>query len=60
VSVKILVRLDDPEQRIELVRWQHTLRGWWGFTTTMLANHRAPCLFPRTVWQEISNAGDTN
>jgi len=52
VSVKILVRRDDPEQRIELVRWQHTLRGWFGFTQTMFTNRRAPCLFPRAVWSD--------
>ena len=51
--IKILVRRDDPEQQIELVRWQETLRGWWGMTATMIANHRAPCLFPDIVWQEI-------
>ena len=55
--IKILVRRDDPEQQIELVRWQETLRGWWGMTATMLANHRAPCLFPNIVWQEISVEG---
>jgi len=57
--IKILVRRDDPEQRIELVRWQETLRGFWGFTATMLTNHRAPCLFPRTTWREISESGGT-
>ena len=53
---KILVRRDDPEQQIKLVRWQETLRGWWGMTATMIANHRAPCLFPNIVWQEIAVA----
>ena len=52
--IKILVRRDDPEQQIELVRWQETVRGWWGMTATMLANHRAPCLFPNIVWQEVA------
>jgi hypothetical protein len=60
MMIRILVRKDDPEQRIELVRWQVTLRGFWGFTATMIANHRAPCLFPRTAWSEISESGDTN
>ena len=40
---KILVRKDDPDYRIELVRWQVTLRGFFGYTATMLANRRAPC-----------------
>ena len=57
---KILVRKDDPEYRIDLVRWQATLRGFWGFTATMLANRRAPCLFPHCSWKEISESGGTN
>jgi hypothetical protein len=57
---KILVRRDDPEQRIELVKWQDVSRGWWGYTQTMITNRRAPALFPRDTWKEISNAGDTN
>jgi hypothetical protein len=57
---KILVRKDDPEQRIELVRWQHTLRGWFGFTATMLTNRRAPALFPNVTWKEVSDSGGTN
>jgi hypothetical protein len=59
---KILVRKDDPEQRIELVRWQETLRGYWGYTQTMITNHRAPCLFPYSVWREIgvADSGGTN
>ena len=47
---KILVRKDDPEQRIELVRWQVTLRGYWGYTQTMITNHRAPCFLPLTAF----------
>jgi len=57
---KILTRKDDPEYRIELVRWHDTLRGWFGFTATMLANRRAFALFPNCTWKEISNTGDTN
>jgi hypothetical protein len=55
--VNILVRKDDPEQRIELVKWQVTLRGFFGYTPTMLTHHRAPCLFPHCVWKEISESG---
>jgi hypothetical protein len=55
---KILVRKDDPEQRIELVKWQDVSRGWFGYTASMLTNHRTPAIFPRTTWQEISEAGD--
>jgi hypothetical protein len=58
--VKLLIRKDDPEQRIELVRWQVTLRGWFGFTAMMITNRRAPGLFPRCTWEEISNTGDAN
>jgi hypothetical protein len=47
----ILVRRDDPEVVIELVKYQVTLRGYWGVTATMIANHRTPCLFPRTTWE---------
>jgi hypothetical protein len=57
---KILMRRDDPDQRIELVRWQETLRGFWGFTATMLTNRRTPCFFPRDTWTEISDSGGTN
>jgi hypothetical protein len=59
--IKILVRRDDPGQRIELVQWQDTLGGFWGITATMLANHRTPCLFPRTTWVEIgvADSGET-
>jgi len=60
VSAKILVRKDDRTQQIELVRWHDALRGWFGYTATMLANHRAPALFPRCTWKEISESGDTN
>ena len=56
----ILIRKDDPDYRIELVRWQVTLRGFFGYTATMLANRRAPALFPRCTWAEISESGDTN
>ena len=32
---KILARKDNPDQRIELVRWHEgTLRGWFGFTAS--------------------------
>ncbi len=57
---KLLVRKDDPEQRIELVRWQSISRGWWGMTATMITNRRTPCVFPRDTWKEISEAGGTN
>lgn len=56
---KSLVRKDDPEYRIELVRWQNISRGWFGYTNTMLLNHRTPCVFPRDVWTEISDSGGT-
>jgi hypothetical protein len=51
--VKILARRDDPDYIIALVRWQDVSHGWWGYTATILANHRAPCLFPRSTWQEV-------
>ena len=57
---KILVRKDDPEQRIELVRWHDESRGWFGYTRTMLTNRRTPCLFPRDTWTEISESGGTD
>jgi hypothetical protein len=57
---KILVRKDDPEQRIELIRGHATLRGWFGYTRTMLANRRATALFPNCTWKEISKSGGTN
>jgi hypothetical protein len=57
---KILVRKDDPEYRIELVKWQPISRGWFGLTNTMISNRRAPAIFPRTTWREISNSGGTN
>jgi hypothetical protein len=47
----ILVRREDPEQIVELVRWQTTLRGWFGYTETMLANHRTPALFLNSIWK---------
>lgn len=59
LMVKVLVRKDDPERRIELVRWQEVSRGWFGYTQTMIANHRMPAIFPRTTWQEISESGGT-
>ena len=55
---KILVRRDDSEQRIELVRWQDVSRGWFGYTQTMITNHRTPAIFPRTTWTETSESGD--
>jgi hypothetical protein len=55
---KILVRRDDPEQRIELVKWQDVLRGWSGYTASMLTNQRTPAIFPRTTLREISESGD--
>jgi hypothetical protein len=58
--IKILVRRDDPEQRIELVKWQTVSRGWFGLTNTMISNRRTPAIFPRDVWEEISNTGGTN
>jgi hypothetical protein len=57
---KILVRKDDPEYRIELVRYQEISRGWFGYTRTMIANRRAPAIFPRDTWTEISKSGETN
>lgn len=55
---KILIRKDDPDYRIELVRYQEVSRGWFGYTNTMLANHRTPCVFPRDTWTESSESGD--
>ncbi|MGB8801388.1 MAG: hypothetical protein WCC97_11920 [Candidatus Acidiferrales bacterium] len=57
---KILVRKDDPDYRVELVRWQDVSRGWFGYTASMLLNHRTPAIFPRTTWNEISESGGTN
>ena len=54
------VRLDDPDYKIALVRWQDVSRGWFGYTQTMITNHRTPAVFPKTTWKEISNAGGTN
>ena len=47
----ILARKDEPDYQIELVRWQAVPRGWWGYTATMLRNHRTPCVFVRDTWQ---------
>jgi hypothetical protein len=53
----ILIRRDDPEQTVTLVRWQNWpqgrggFAGWWGQTATMIAIHRTPCMFPDGVWQ---------
>lgn len=47
----VLVRHDDPEVKIELVRWQIALRGFFGYTRTMVLNHRTPVLFPNSVWK---------
>ena len=60
LMTKILVRKDDPDYRIELVRRQDVSRGWWGMTATMITNRRAPCVFPRDTWTEISESGGTN
>ena len=57
---KILVRKDDPEYQIELVRYQEISREWFGLTNTMITNHRAPAIFPRDTWREISESGGTN
>lgn len=48
----ILVRRDDSDYKVELVRWQVWLHGFWGYTRSMLINHRTPCLFPKSVWRE--------
>ena len=48
----ILIRRDDPEQTVTLVRWQNWphgrsgFSGWWGQTATMITNHRTPYMFP--------------
>lgn len=53
----ILIRRDDPEQIVTLVRWQNRpqgrggFAGWWGQTATMIGNHRTPCMFPESVWR---------
>ena len=60
LMTKILVRKDDPDYRIELVRWHKTVRGWFGLTNTMISNRCTPLIFPRDVWEEISNTGGTN
>jgi hypothetical protein len=57
----ILVRIDDPDYKIELVRWQpwphgrNGFSGFWGYTQTMLDNHRAPAMFPDSVWQLLAD-----
>jgi hypothetical protein len=53
----ILVRRDDPEQTVTLVKWQDWphgrsgFAGWWGLTETMVKNRRTPCMFPDSVWE---------
>ena len=53
----ILVRRDNSEETVTLVRWQDWpngrsgFSGWWGLTKTMIANHRTPCMFPESVWR---------
>jgi hypothetical protein len=54
-----LVRKDEPEYKIELIRWHEHIHGWWGYTQQMVINHRTPCLFPNRVWQiEPSTPGE--
>jgi hypothetical protein len=49
-----LARRDAPGMKIELVRWQVTLRGFFGYTQTMLDMHRTPALY--SVWcQSVAN-----
>jgi hypothetical protein len=55
LSMKLtLVRRDDAQVKIELVRWQITLRGFFGYTKTMILQHRTPTLFPKSVWRAVN------
>jgi hypothetical protein len=47
----ILIRRDDPDYKVELVRWQNWLHGYWGYTRQMIRNHRTAALFLKSVWQ---------
>lgn len=47
----VLVRIDEPEYKIALVRFHDHFAGWFGYTARMLENRRCPCLFPKAVWR---------
>jgi hypothetical protein len=52
-----LVRKDDPEQTVTLIRWQewphgrNGFSGWWGISARMILNHQTPCMFRDSAWQ---------
>lgn len=53
----ILVRRDDPEQTVTLVKsqdWRHGRSGFcgiWRLTQSMINDHRTPCMFPDSLWE---------
>jgi hypothetical protein len=55
-----LVRIDDPDYKVELVRWQDWpngrsgFAGWWGYTQQMIENRHTPCLFPSATWRVLN------
>jgi hypothetical protein len=51
MRVFVLVRIDDPAQKVDLVRWQNHFGGWWAFSRQIIKNRRTPGLFPNSVWR---------
>jgi hypothetical protein len=49
----VLVRRDDPESKVELLRWQPCQWGWFGYSRQMILNRRRPAIFLRSVWEPI-------
>lgn len=51
-----LVRIDNPESKITLIRWVEHFHGWWGYSQKIVDNHRTACLFPNCVWRVEATA----